>query len=115
MADSTVMTEQDFNALRADAANYLDITWEDEADTKKLEGILRRGMAWLNDKAGAELDYTVEDTPRALLFDYARYVRSAALDEFEGNYKHDLIALNTKYRVEEWQKNAEAKTTGYQL
>lgn len=115
MADSAAMTEQEFGALRDDAANYLDITWDDEAATKKLEGILRRGMAWINDKAGADLDYTDEDTPRALLFDYARYARAAALDEFEGNYKSDLVALNTKYRVKEWAANAEAEAAGYQL
>ncbi len=75
------------------AKNYLDITWEDAAGEAKLSGILERGIAYLNRTAGAEQDYTVEGQARALLLDYARYVRSGALDEFMRNYLHELIAL----------------------
>ena len=75
------------------AKNYLDITWADADGDVKLSGILARGIAYLNRSAGAELDYSVEGQARALLLDYARYVRSGALDEFMRNYLHELIAL----------------------
>lgn len=94
-------------ALLADAKNYLDITWEDSAANAKLDGILSRGMAFLDRIAGTALDYTVEDAPRALLFDYARYVRENALDEFTVNYLPDLNALHVRYEVEANEEQTE--------
>lgn len=75
------------------ARNYLDITWEDPEGDQKLTGILSRGMAYLDRISGMDLDYTQEEKPRELLFDYARYARANALDEFQGNYLHELLAL----------------------
>jgi len=106
------MTEDQFSLLLADTKNYLDITWEDEATDKKLSGILRRGMNYLDDKAGASLNYLEEGNTRALLFDYVRYARANALDEFEDNYLHDLLALNLKHRVKEMEESAEPETAG---
>lgn len=79
--------------LLAAARNYLDITWDDPEGDRKLSGILGRGMKYLDGIAGRELDYSDEDKPRELLFDYARYARSNALDEFQGNYLHELLSL----------------------
>lgn len=81
------------------ARNYLDITWQDEAGDAKLSGILRRGMQYLDALAGCALDYAAEDAPRALLLEYARYVRSEALDEFQGNYLHELLSLQIREEV----------------
>lgn len=74
--------------------NYLDITWTTtDAENAKLTGILWRGMRYLDGVAGEALDYTEEDAPRGLLFDYARYARSNALDEYAVNYRHELLGL----------------------
>ena len=81
------------NGLLNAAKNYLDITWEDADTDTKLTGILERGIAYLNRIAGVEQDYMVEGDAKALLFDYARYVRSNALDEFLTNYLPELLAL----------------------
>ena len=81
------------NGLLNAAKNYLDITWEDAETDTKLTGILERGIAYLNRIAGVEQDYTVEGDAKALLLDYARYVRSSALDEFLTNYLPELLAL----------------------
>ena len=82
--------------------NYLDITWEDFAGDEKLSGIIARGIKYINSVAGAELDYTVEDKPRELLFDYCRYVRSNALDEFQNNYLHELLSLQISQEVKDY-------------
>ena len=79
--------------LLADAKNYLDITWRDDETDKKLTGILARGMAFLDRVAGTELDYTAEDIPRSLLFDYARYARENALNDFTEHYLTELNSL----------------------
>ena len=79
--------------LRDAVKNYLDITWNDDAGEAKLSGIILRGMSYLDRLAGAALDYSKEDKPRELLFDYCRYVRSDALDEFQTNYLPELLSL----------------------
>ena len=79
--------------------NYLDVTWTDDAGDEKLSGIIARGMKYLNSVAGTELDYTIEDKPRELLFDYCRYVRSNALDEFQTNYLPELLSLQISEEV----------------
>ena len=89
------------------ARDYLDITWEDRAGDEKLVGILMRGMSYLDDIAGCELDYRPEDKPRELLLEYARYVRSGALDEFARNYRHELLHLQVG---KEATRYAEQKT-----
>lgn len=79
--------------------NYLDITWADPAGDEKLSGIIARGMKYLDNIAGGELDYSEEDKPRELLFDYCRYARSHALDEFQTNYLHELLSLQISGEV----------------
>jgi len=81
--------------------NYLDITWDDEDADKKLTGIISRGMKYLDFAAGKELDYSLEDKPRELLFDYCMYARSKALNEFQTNYLHELLTLQMMNGVDE--------------
>lgn len=76
--------------------NYLDITWEDANTDAKITGIINRGMKFLNDKAGAELDYTEEDRPRELLMEYCEYARGKRLNEFMENYAPFLTDLKVK-------------------
>lgn len=89
-----------FPELLNDVKNYLDITWHDPATDNKLKGIIKRGIKYINSVAGDEMDYSAEDKPRELLFDYCRYVRSNALDEFKINYLHELLSLQIAQEVE---------------
>ena len=75
------------------AKNYLDITWDDPATDVKLTGILRRGIVFLDHVAGAALDYGEEGLARALLFDYCRFARENALDEFAEAFIGELMML----------------------
>ena len=79
--------------------NYLDISWTDSAGDEKLSGIIFRGMKYIDRVSGEACDYAVEDKPRELLFDYCRYVRSNALDEFMTNYLPELLSLQTQKEV----------------
>ena len=83
------------------AKNYLDITWPDEAGDEKLSGILSRGITYLDHTAGLAQDYSTETTARALLFDYARYVRAGALQDFAGDYQSELLALHIAGEVKQ--------------
>ena len=99
------MTPEQLTQLLADVKNYLDITWEDEAGDLKLSGIISRGVKYINNVAGAELDYSIEDKPRELLYDYCRYVRSNALEMFQQNYLHELLSLQIAQEVKSYAAN----------
>lgn len=99
------MTEA--NTLLTDVKNYLDITWTDTNTDSKLTGIISRGMKYLDNVAGAELDYSLEDKPKELLLDYCRYVRSNALEQFQNNFKSELLTLQIQQEVKTY---AEANT-----
>ena len=85
--------------LLDDVKDYLNITWQDDATDKKITGFLNRGMKRLQVIAGASLDFSAEDMPRALLFDYCRYANSQALEVFEKNFEAELLELNLTAQV----------------
>ena len=85
--------------LLAETRNYLDITWEDAEGEKKLKGILARGIRHIDRIAGSNMDYAEEGKPKELLLEYARYVRSNALDEFDRDYQQELLALQIDEEV----------------
>lgn len=81
------------DTLLPDVRNYLDITWDDPAGDQKLAGIISRGMAYIDARAGNTMDYMQEGLARALLMDYCMYARAGAINEFSDNYSGDLTAL----------------------
>lgn len=88
------------SGLLGDVENFLDVTWHDEATDAKYVALITSGMAYLNKKAGVELDYLADGDGRTLLMEYVRYGRDAALDVFETNYLHLLLAMQTDRRVQ---------------
>lgn len=88
--------------LLKDIKDYLNITWEDERTDKNITGMIKRGMTYLQKVAGvSSLDFTEEDSPRTLLFDYVRYANSHALEMFEVNFQSELLSLNLEYQTKE--------------
>ena len=79
--------------LLKSAKNHLNITWKDHDTDEKLTGILERGMKYVRETGGGNYDFSQEEKPRELLLEYARYVRSDALDEFAVNYREELLTL----------------------
>lgn len=92
------------NGLLEAVRNYLDITWSDDAGDLKLSGIIARGIKYIDSVAGEACEYAAEDKPRELLFDYCRYVRSNALDEFQTNYLSELLALQNQKEAARYAK-----------
>lgn len=93
------------DVLLADARNYLDITWADPDGDVKLLGILERGIAYLDHAAGAALDYGEGTNARALLLEYARYVRAGALQDFGRDFAPELLGLHIAGEVEQYGKD----------
>lgn len=80
----------------------LQITWTDDATDARLTGIIEDGIAYLNDKLGAEGDYLSPGYPRQNLMEYCRYARDNALDVFENNYMSQILAMQTQRRVADY-------------
>lgn len=102
------MTEEAFAALLSDVKNELDVTWQDPETDKKMTGIIKRGMTYIDNVAGAKQDYTIEADARGLLFDYCRYVRAGALSEFMENYLPELLSLQQAEEVKAYVASQEA-------
>lgn len=82
------------DGLLSAVKSYLNVTWQDEATDAKITGYISRGMARLQNIAGAPLDFITEGQPRALLLDYCRYANAQALEVFEKNFMSELLELN---------------------
>ena len=93
------MADRDSVALLDDVKNYLDITWKDDATDRKISGFIATGKAYLDDKAGEKIDYTVDGYGRSLLMEYVRYARDGAMDIFENNYRHLILAMQNNRKV----------------
>lgn len=102
------MTEEAFSQLLVDTKNELDITWQDDDTDKKLTGIIKRGVAYIDNIAGAVQDYTIEADARGLLFDYCRYVRAGALSDFMESYLPELLSLQQAEEVKAYVASQEA-------
>jgi hypothetical protein len=79
--------------------DYLKITWDDEDNS--LQGIIERGMIYLNRLMGVELDYEVDDEPKRLLLEYCRYVYNNAGEYFEENFRQEILRLQLMTGVSE--------------
>lgn len=86
---------------------YLDITWDDEHTNAKLTGILSRAQVKMCAYAGTNLTFDDGTDEQQLLFDLCRYVWFNVPENFEENYRHDLIMLRAKYQTEAMQDETE--------
>jgi hypothetical protein len=73
---------------------YLKITWDDE-DEDLLE-IVVRGKAYIDGKAGVNLDYTNDQEVIQLLLDYGRYVYNHSFELFETNFQREIFNLTLR-------------------
>ena len=94
---------------------YLDITWNDPHTNAKLEGILARAQAKLREYAGCtaeELTFEDGTEEQQLLLDLCRYIYNNASEDFEENYRADLIMLRAKYKTEAMSDEGEETDSG---
>ena len=94
--------------LLPDLRNDQDVTWNDAALDDKLKGYAARGMSALDRLAGAEQDYEGETFARQLLFDYVRYMRAGAANEFLSNYSREILMLRQMQEVESYAPDEDA-------
>ena len=82
--------------------DYLDITWDDSHTDAKLGGILARAQDKLCAYAGSDsVGFGDGTTEQQLLLDLCRYIYNNASEDFEQNYRADLLMLRAKYATHE--------------
>ena len=96
------MDEKEKSNLLDDVKNYLDITFSDELYDRKLTGIIERGANYLTGIAGAALMFQEENQERQLLMDYCRYANANCIEDFETNFRSDLLLLRIGKGVEDY-------------
>lgn len=95
------MRREDVSAeLLKDVENELGVTWDDEATDNLYRGFIARATTYLDGKCGTALDYDYDGEARALMIEYVRYARDAALDVFENNYLSMILDLQTRREVD---------------
>lgn len=95
------MADDKDKTILNDIKNYLDITWDESQGDKKLEGIIKRGMAAISGKIG-ECNFYEETQERALLFDYVMYARAGEIPQFWMNYREDILSLQIARKVDDY-------------
>lgn len=98
-------------ALIDTVKNYLDITWDDSHTNTKISGILARAQDKLCAYAGSDsVDFGDGTTEQQLLLDLCRYTYNNASEDFEQNYKADLLMLRAKYATLDPEEVADDET-----
>jgi hypothetical protein len=97
------LTAEQLAALLAAVRNHLVITWTDAALDTRLTGYIKRGITRINDLGGMEFDYSKEETPRDLLMERCRYFRSNAGDQFESDFRSEIISLRLGQEVAQYE------------
>lgn len=87
-------------ALIDDVKTYLGITWSDPHTDSNVAGILARAQSKICDYAGTTLDFETESSEKQLLLDLCRYIYNNASEDFEDNYKHELVMLRANHLTE---------------
>lgn len=90
----------DLDKIVSDTKNELDITYNDLELANKAQGNVKRGITFLNNIAGEEMEYKEESIERGLLYDYTRYAMEGMINEFEKNYQSNLLLLKLQKEAE---------------
>ena len=93
--------------LLDDVKNHLDITWEDDALDRKITELIAAGEIYIDSKLGERGNYLEAGWPRTLLVQYARYDLDGAMDIFENNDAHLLLAMQNERAVQRYAQNAD--------
>lgn len=93
------MALEEKEVLLATVKNHLRITWNEEDE--ELLNMIDRAKSYFQTVTGADLDFTVEEQAKHLLLERCRYVYNRSAEEFEHNYRHELLNLQFRVAVDE--------------
>lgn len=84
--------------LLQDVKNHLRITWDEE--DPDIQKMINRAKAYFKSVTGANLDFFTDNRAQELLLERCRYVRNMSAEEFEKNFRHEILNLQLRAAVE---------------
>lgn len=87
------------------------ITWNDDNTDTRLINIQKRAEYKINEYAGVEVNIAEDLEARSLLVNLCRYMWNNVEDQFEANYRADVLMLRAKYRVAAMKNESQGEET----
>ncbi len=111
----SVMNNADIAKLLQEVKAYLGITWIDEDNDNLLRSYIRMSAKRLESIFGGDLNFidgeeSYDVLAHELLLNRVFYQREKALDDFDGNYRGELLTLRNLGKIklmQERESNAE--------
>ena len=103
------MTETLYEQVR----RKLNITWEDDETTARLNDIIKSAIPDLLHKLGitdTDFDFSVDGAENTLFLAYCLYEWNHALNEFEDNYSKMIAQVRAKHEVAQYLESEETKS-----
>lgn len=100
-----MLSTTEIDALLSEVRTYCGITWTDERTDDQLRVFIRSSAVRLESVYGSEIRFTGEDMEadetlaHDLLIARCFYLREKALDDFEKNYRSELLTLRSKGKI----------------
>jgi hypothetical protein len=91
----------------------LNITWEDEETTARVNDIINSAIPDLKHKLGitdTDFDFSVGGTENKLFLAYCLYEWNHVANEFDDNYANDIATVQRKYDVQNYLNSEEAES-----
>ena len=98
------MTER----LVAQVKRKLNITWNDDDTTNRVQDIIQSAIPALKHKLGIadpDFDFANPGMENDLFKAYCLYEFNHCLNEFDANYANDIMQVRAKYEVEDYLAN----------
>lgn len=93
----------------------LNVTWEDDDTTARIEEIIASAIPDLKHKLGItgdDFDFSAAGTENFLFLNYCLYEWNHSLPEFDDNYANTIAQCRAKHEVNNYlANNAEGETT----
>lgn len=102
------LTSEQINSLLADVKNFLRVTWNEE--DAELTRMIQRAMAYFKSVTGKDLDFIADGREKDLLLERCRYVYNRSAEEFEHNFRHEILNLQFRVAVDERRERLESET-----
>lgn len=90
----------------------LNVTWDDDDTTARIEEIIESAIPTLKHKLGivdSGFDFSVPGSENTLFLSYCLYEWNHAVNEFEANYHHMIANVRAEWEVKHYRASEDAK------
>lgn len=93
---------KDITSLISEVKRKCNVTWDDEETNIAIDSLIDDAIMTLNDKLGADIDYSKPGPERNLFKNYCLYAWNDCSDEFDKKYMNEIYQIRAKYEVKNY-------------